>query len=226
MLRHSQGRLLIIAAITFLSAITAVAQSGRQIRKTTPAPVPTPVPEAPLAKPEEKPKPALTLIVGMQHVNLFDRARTYNANGALQAVEDRLDDHSGVKVSHFWGETTRSSAIQRAKSEKEAYVVLLELSLDRMAGDSDGEWRLSYWVFSPVTAKVKTSGSTYPRMYRNRGGILNPRRAGIYGDDYQLQEASRDAAERILKAFQLHLQRKPPSSLTTNPSGENFQSIT
>jgi len=212
MVRYSQGRLLIIAAITFLSVVTVVAQSGRQIRKTTPAPVPTPVPETPLAKPAAKPKPALTLIVGMQHVNLFDNAHIYNASGALQAVEDRLDDHSGVKVSHLWGDITRSDAIRRAKSEKEAYVVLLELSLNRMAGDSDGEVRLSYWVFSPVTAKIKTSGTTYPRMYRNRGGILNPRTAGIYRDDYELQEASRDTAERILKAFQLHLQRKPPTS--------------
>lgn len=210
MLRNSPGRLLIIAAIAFLSAVTAGAQSGRPIRKTTPAPVPTPVPEAPLAKPEEKPKPALTLIVGMQHTNLFDNARIGNASTALSAIEDRLDDHTGVKVSHLWGDITRSDAIRRAKSEKEAYVVLLEVSLNRMAGDVDGEWRLSYWVFSPVTAKIKTSGSTYPQMYRNRGGILNPRRAGIYGDDYLLQEASHDAAERILKAFALHLQRPTP----------------
>jgi len=212
MLRYSQGRLLIIAAITFLSAVTAGAQSGRQIKRTTPAPVPTPAAEAPLAKPEEKPKPALTLIVGMQHTNLFDRSRIGNPSGALLAVENRLDDHTGVKVSHLWGDITRSDAIRRAKSEKEAYVVLVEVSMNRMAGASDGEWRLSYWVFSPVTAKIKTSGTTYPQMYRNRGGILNPRRPSIYGDDYQLQEASRDAAERILKAFHLQLQGKPSTS--------------
>lgn len=211
MLRHSQsGQLFLVAAITFLSVMTAAAQSGRQIRKTTPAPVPTPVPEAPLVKPDEKAKPALTLIVGMQHTNLFDNAQLPNVTVALQALEDRLDDHAGVKVSHLWGDVTRSDAIRRAKSEKEAYVVLLEVSVNRMAGASDGEWRLSYWVFSPVTAKIKTSGATYPQMYRNRGGILNPRTTGIYGD-YQLQAASHDVAERILKAFQLHLQNKRPT---------------
>jgi hypothetical protein len=197
-------RLLVVSAIALVCVLTAGAQSGRKVRKTSPAPVTTPAPATPLAKPDEKPKPALTLVVGMQHTNLFDNARIANAGGALLALEDRLDDHSGVKVSHVWGDMTRSDAIRRAKSEKEAYVVLLELSLNRMAGASDGEMRLSYWVFSPVTAKIKASGTTYPQMYRNRGVILNPRTANIYGD-YQVQEASRDAAERILKAFHLHL---------------------
>jgi hypothetical protein len=139
----------------------------------------------------------------MQHTNLFDNARIANAGGALHTLEDRLDDHPGVKVAHLWGDITRSDAIRRAKSEKEAYVVLLELSLNRMAGASDGELRLAYWVFSPVTAKIKVSGTSYPHTYRTRG-ILDPRSAGIYGD-HQVREASRDAAERILKAFQLHL---------------------
>jgi hypothetical protein len=139
----------------------------------------------------------------MQHTNLFDNARIANAGGALLTLVDRLDDHPGVKVAHVRSDMTRSDAIRRAKSEKEAYVVLLELSLNRMAGASDGEMRLSYWVFSPVTAKIKASGTTYPQMYRNRG-VLNPRTGNIYGD-YQVQEASRDAAERILKAFHLHL---------------------
>ena len=203
------GRLLIVAVIVFLSSLTAQAQSGRQIRKSTPAPVPTPAAEIAVVKPEEKPKPALTLIVGLQHTNLFDNIRIANARGALDSLEDRLDDHPGVKVAHLWGDMTRSEAIRRAKSEKEAYVVLLELSLNRMAGSLDGELRLAYWVFSPVTAKIKVSGTVYPHTYRNRGVILDPRSADIYGD-HQVRQASRDAADRILKAFQLHFPNKQP----------------
>jgi hypothetical protein len=138
----------------------------------------------------------------MQQANVFDSARIGNA-GALQSFEDRLDDHPGVKVAHLWGDVSRSDAIRRAKSEKEAYVVLLELSVETGAGSRDEEILLYYWVFSPVTAKIKTSGQTYVRMYRNRGVIPNPRTANIYGD-YQVLEAARDVAIRILKAFQLH----------------------
>jgi hypothetical protein len=196
-------RVLVVAAMMLLFVLSAGAQSGRKVRKSTPPPVPTPTPNTALAKPKEDPKPALTLIVGMQQANVFDTARIGNA-GALQSLEDRLDDHPGVKVARLWGDITRGDAIRRAKSEKEAYVVLLELSLETGAGSRDEELLLYYWVFSPVTAKIKTSGQTYVRMYRNRGVIRNPRTANIYGD-YEVQEASRQAAERILKAFQLHL---------------------
>lgn len=197
---HSQTfRLLVASAIVLLLAITAGAQSGRKVRKSTPPPVPSPTVETPIAKPKEDVKPLLTLVVGIHQPNRFD-SRVADAGGALQSLEDRLNDHPGVKVVHLWGDITRGDAIRRAKSEKEAYVVWLELSVDRF----DGESRLSYWVFSPGTAKVKTSGATYPSTSRGRV-ILDPRTV-IYGDR-ELREAARDAAESILKAFHLHLIR-------------------
>lgn len=197
-------RVLVVAAIVLLFALSAGAQSGRKVRKSTPPPVPTLPPETPIAKPKEDPKPTLTLIVGMHQLNRFD-SRMANAGGALHSLADRLNDHPSVKVDRVWGNVTRSDAIRRAKSEKEAYVVWVELSVERVAGSPDGELRLSYWVFSPVTAKIKASGVTYPRMSRGRGVILDPRTV-IYGDR-DLREAARDAAESILKAFHLHLIR-------------------
>jgi hypothetical protein len=41
-------------------------------------------------------------------------------------------------------------------------------------------------------------------VYRNKSVILNPRTSGIYGD-YRLQQAAREAADRVLKAFHLRL---------------------
>jgi hypothetical protein len=199
---HTQGlRLLVVTAIVSMCVLTAGAQSGRKVRKTAAVPVPTSAPESTPAKTAEQPKPALTLVVGME--NIFDGGGMVNSSNASRAFIDRINDHPGVKVHYVNGDMGRGEAVRRAKSEKEAYVVLLELSLNRMSA-SNSELRLSYSVFSPATAKIKTSGQTYPHLYRNRGGILNPRTANIYGD-YQVQEASRDAAERILKAFHLHL---------------------
>jgi hypothetical protein len=195
----------ITIVITLLCVLSVGAQSGRKVRKTTPAPVPAPSPEINTPKPKEQPKPALTVVVGMERSYYFGSTASAGAGGVLLTMVDRLEDHPGVKVAHVGRDMTRSDAVRRARSEKEAYVILLELSFDRGASTSNGDQlRLSYWVYSPGTAKIKTSGQTYPQWYRNRSVILNPRTPNIYGD-YQLEAASRDAAERILKAFHLHL---------------------
>ncbi len=195
-------RLLLVFAIVLLSVPNAGAQSGRKVRKNTP-PIPAPAPETEVAKPKESPDPALTLVVGMSQPDVFDSTSIPNPREALLSLEERLDDHPGVKVVPVPREIGVRDAIRRAKSEKEAYVVLLELSVESM-GRMGSELRLSYTVFSPVTGKIKTSGQTYPRMYGNRGVIMNPRAESIYGDK-QVHGAARDAAERILKAFHLHV---------------------
>lgn len=196
---------LVITIIALLCVATAAAQSGRRAPKpVTLPPVPTPTPETIAPVSAEKPKPALTVVVGLERSNYYGNNAMVNESAALLALVDRLDDHPGVEVAHVARTMVRSDAIQRARSEKEAYVVFVELNYDRMSE----ELRLSYWVYSPQTAKIKTSGQTYPQMYRNRGVILNPR-STVYGDR-QLQEAARDIAERILKSFQLHIPHGRP----------------
>ncbi|HKO59885.1 MAG TPA: hypothetical protein VJV03_01885 [Pyrinomonadaceae bacterium] len=192
--------LLIIVVVALLSLVTVNAQSGRRAPKSvTLPPVQTPTPETVVPVSKEKTKPALTLVVGLERSNYFGNNAMVNDSAALLALVDRLDDHPGVDVAHVARTMARSDAIRRAKSEQEAYVVFVELAFDRMAN----ELRLSYWVYSPQTAKIKTSGQTYPQMYRNRNVILNPRQT-IYGDR-ELQEAAREIAERVLKSFQLHV---------------------
>jgi len=203
--RLSAHRLLVITIITLLSVAIAGAQSGRKSPKSAPLPpVPMPIPEktaAPVSK--EKAKPALTVLVGFDRMELYGSASMVDEDAALRALVDRLNDHAGVEVADTKQNMTRSEAVRAARAEKEAYVIYVEITLDQM----DGDLRMSYWVYSPQTAKVKTSGRTYPQMYRNRGVILNPRSA-VYGR--QMEEAARDVAERILKAFQLHMSSERP----------------
>lgn len=194
-------RLLIITIVTLLSVTIAGAQSGRKSSKSVPlppVPIPTPEPVAPVSK-KEKAKPALTVVIGFERMNYYGNAAMVDEGAALRALVDRLNDHAGVEVADTKRNMTRSDALRAAKAEKEAYVIYVEINLDQM----DGDLRMSYWVYSPQTAKIKTSGRTYPQMYRNRGVILNPR-STVYGTR-QMEEAARDVAERILKAFQLHL---------------------
>jgi hypothetical protein len=199
--RISARRLLVIAIITLLSVTIAGAQSGRKSQKSAPLPpVPMPTPEKTIAPvPKEKAKPALTVVVGFERMNYYGNAAMVDEGAALRALVDRLNDHAGVEVADTKRNMTRSDALRAAKAEKEAYVIYVEINLDSM----DGDLRMSYWVYSPQTAKIKASGRTYPQMYRNRGVILNPR-STVYGTR-QMEEAARDVAERILRAFQLHL---------------------
>ena len=199
-LHKAVRRLFVITIVALLSLTIASAQSGRKSAKTGPLPpVPMPTPEtvAPVSK--EKPKPALTVLVGFERMNYYGNAAMVDEGAALRALVDRLTDHAGVEVASTARNMTRSDAIRSAKSEKEAYVIRVELNLDGM----DGDLRMSYTVYSPQTAKIKASGQTYPQMYSNRGVILNPRSV-VYGTR-QMEEAARDVAERILKAFNLHL---------------------
>ena len=200
-LRQTAQRLLVIAIIALFSLTIAAAQSGRKSPRSAPLPpVPMPTPETTaVAKAKEKAKPALTVVVGFERMNYYGNAAMVDEGAALRALVDRLNDHAGVEVADTKRNMTRSDALRAAKAEKEAFVIYVEISLDQM----DGDLRMSYWVYSPQTAKIKTSGRTYPQAYRKGGVILDPR-STVYGTR-QMEGAARDVAERILRAFQLHL---------------------
>ena len=190
------GLLLVIASL-------GISQSGRRAPKAKAAPIPTPEPAATPAIFAEKPKPQVTFIVGMDRFGGFGGISLFTYSSVLRHCVARLDDSSSVKAEAAQREMTRSDAIKRAKSEKEANVVYLELRPDTVSGDTRGTSSLSnvylqYTVFAPTTAKIVGSGRTYPQAYRNRGVIVRPNTSGVT-DDYELNQAAREAAERILK---------------------------
>jgi hypothetical protein len=196
-----QIRLPLLSIVALLCVLAASAQSGRRIRKTTPAPAPVseamPAPDKPVAAP----KPALTLIVGMDRDISYGNVQLTTYEDVLLACADRLNDNPAVEVVVASSEMGRGEAVKRAKAEKEAYVVWLQLRSEIMrSADNNQNLLIEYSVFAPITAKVATSGQTYPQLTRNRGIILNPRTSGIFGD-YKLQQAAREAAERILSAL-------------------------
>jgi hypothetical protein len=185
----------------------AMAQSGRRVRKPVLVPVPTAEP-TPAPKPAEKPKMALTLIVGIDRYGSFAHIPSAIYDGALRSCAERLDDPESVKVEVAQRDMGRSEAIDRAKGGKEAYVVWLQIRPD-MAGVDNGPadnpgntiW-IEYSVFAPETAKIITTGRAY-RGYRNRG-VLTRRPSDLYGDE-ALNQAAREAAERILASFKIPL---------------------
>jgi hypothetical protein len=125
----------------------------------------------------------------------------------LRTFAGRLDDPESVKVEIATRDMGRSDSILRAKSEKEDYVVSLQLRSDTMTGSNSDPYNveIAYAVFAPITAKQVTSGRTYPGAYRNKGVILSPK-SPVYGD-YALNQAAKDAAERILDHFHVGMVR-------------------
>ncbi|MBC8031426.1 MAG: hypothetical protein H7Z16_15055 [Pyrinomonadaceae bacterium] len=104
---------------------------------------------------------------------------------------------------------SRSDAIKLAKAEKGSYVVWLRVRDDGMSGKQSGtsdNLYIEYAVFAPLTAKIVTSGSTYPR---NRNSVIPGRPTSTMEGDYYLNRAAREAADRILTKFSLHAPRRP-----------------
>jgi hypothetical protein len=136
----------------------------------------------------------------------FANLPLYAYDGVLQTVVQRLEESPVVQVGGSQGDMTRSDAMKRAKAETEEYVILLQLELDGMGSRQNSnspDIIIGYYVLAPATAKQITSGRTYTMAQRNKGGILNPRTSGIYGDRYLVQ-AAQEAADKILAYFRSH----------------------
>ncbi|MEP6913669.1 MAG: hypothetical protein ABI923_12990 [bacterium] len=192
-------------------AATDMAQSGRRAR-TSPLPAPAVTPEptpTPTATPasSEKPKPRFTFLVGLDRHDGFSNIPPYAYDGVLRSLVDRLDDSPVVHVSGTQSDMNRADAVQKAKVEKEGYVVWLQLEIDTMSRNTQNrgtpDMIIQYLVLAPTSAKQVTSGRTYTQGQRNRGGILNPRTSSIYGDRY-LNLAAEEAADKIRAYFRSH----------------------
>jgi hypothetical protein len=194
----------VILSLIAVSAVSSAAQSGRRARK--PAVVTPPVPEP---SPEEKKapqetKPALTFIIGSDRQENFSVPMHFTSS-VVRACADRLDDAPSVRVDLVHRDMHRGEAVKRAKQEKEAYVVLIELRTEFASSSRDSsELYIQYSVFAPVTGKSITSGRTYQQAYRTGPVIAGPRTTGRTNAPYTeilLQRAAREAAERILSAM-------------------------
>ena len=193
------------AVLVAMCALGIVAQSGRRGHKPVP-PIPVPTPETlPTPTPSEKPKPAFTFIVGLDKYEDFSRISLNDYDGVLRSCTRRLNDSRSVKADIATRDISRAAAIQKAKTEKEAYVVWLQLrpnTFNGTPGVNDDPYNvyIQYSVFAPITAKQVTSGNTYPEAYR-RSPIKIP--TSPITVDYYLNQAARGAAERILDHFHL-----------------------
>jgi hypothetical protein len=194
----------VFVALVALSALGLIAQSGRRARKPEPMPpVAEPTPEA-TPKPTPKTAPKFTFILGMERPDNY-RISLNTSSGVLRNCADRLEDSGSVKTEIASRDMSYGTAVRQAKSEKEAFVIWMQLhsssfgSSSEVYGDPNNIY-IEYRVLEPGTAKPVTSGSTFPEAYRKGPRIPSTPTGG----DYYLNQAARAAADRILDHFHLH----------------------
>ena len=194
---HSYRQLGWALAIALVVSATAAAQSGR--RSTKPAEKTSP------------PQKRVSLLVSIEDRDQFSNIPYYLADTALDACIDRLRDATEVSVSSSTRGMSRADANRRAKTEKEIYVVWLQIvsGLPDSAKPSKkgpGELYVRYTIFEPATARVIAEGRTQKSIYRMSGaGVSSPnasRDSHIYSE-YALKQAAREAGELVMRAFEI-----------------------
>src|SRR5215213_11113509 len=195
---------LVVTLLIALCALSVQAQSGR--RKTQPAPaapVPTPTPE-PTPVPKNEEKTDLLFFIGADRNSSYATYPFSYYDAVVKGCADRLRAGSSASVDITDRDLSRGEAIKKAKSEARSYVVLLTLTFDTLARSYD-DLILEFVVFTPGTAKVVTTGRSYPTANRRGPVIVGPtsRGSGLYREQL-LEQAGEDAGNRILKALHLN----------------------
>lgn len=237
--RTTHTGLLLLSAVALLCVVAAAAagaQSGR--RKTAPlSPVPTPTPAAPEAggesESESRPRrqaggPAQLSLVVYRLDNAFPYA-DYNVDEVLMGgLMDRLTRSKDLSASRGGKRISRKEAQEIAKSESLSHVVLVELEEDigaggggRGGGVGQTDTRslaVKTYVYEMGTGALKFVDQTSQRPYRGQttsiGGIRLPlpttrTRMERFPGELQLEQAARDAADRLMYRFKL---RPPPDN--------------
>jgi len=197
---------------------SAQAQSGRKHAKTAPAtPVPTPTPEPTPAPKKADKESSLLFYVGADRNDTYATFPFTYYDAVVKGCADRLRAGSSADVDVSDRSLSRGEAIKKAKSDTTGtYVVLLTLKLDSMARSYD-DLVLEFVVFTPGTAKVATSGNSYPTGTRAGRVVVDPggtSSSGWYREKL-LQRAGEDAGNRILKSLHrdVNIPRSPSTSM-------------
>jgi hypothetical protein len=208
--KRTQGFLSLV--VLLIACVSAGAQSGRRgAGKSTTATVPS---VSGAKEVEVKPQKAgrLQLIVGIDTASPMTTIPYYLADTVLDECIRRLGEASDVIVRPAGQHLTRGDAAKLAKAEKERYVVWLQLGND-LAGTSSqnrngpNELWVNYVILEPVTAKTKQAGRAYHSIYKvGNVGVSGPssRQNPVYSE-YAIKQSAREAADRILEAFDIRI---------------------
>lgn len=204
-------QILLLISLLLAGSVLTQAQSGRRAT-TTPT-----TPTVSGAKTVEKKAPTpskIHLLVGVENRSPFLNIPYYLSDTVLDNCVRRLADSADIIPNPIGKGLDRVEAVRRAKAEKDAYVVWLQIESDALDSgkqqkNGPDELYVRYTIFEPQTGKVRQSGATHQRVYKTgRGGVSAPtssRNGAIYSE-YALKQAAREAAERVLESFEIKVQ--------------------
>jgi hypothetical protein len=203
-----------LAFVLTLCAASAPAQSGRKAQKPIGLPTETPKADDSGKPAETKKAEALMSFLVMKYDDLNLYIERTAQDYVTAAFFDRLRQANSIEVKDA-GKGRQQDARDLAKKEEKSYVVLFTLDVNAMGGSpTDTDSRsvaLRTFVYEPKTGHVKYANTTYQRPYQDTarvGGVNIPvptRRIERYPSQHQLEQAARDAADRLLTHFQVNV---------------------
>jgi hypothetical protein len=164
--RHWSLTLLLLFLGLALEPPETEAQSGRRATNPTPPPASS-TPPAPSASPEEQKEPSpgklptkVRLLVARQptskHLQSEDRI--------LASFIKQLNRYENIEATSI-GDQKESEAVDRAKTETSAYVILMRFDIDNFKNGTiiinSQDLEVEYFVLAPHTGKRQTKGKVY-----------------------------------------------------------------
>jgi len=206
------------------------AQVGRGPKK--PAPDPTPAPERSSSTPADSStqpgekssaRARLALIVTKL---VASPSLAIETRIAVDGLVERLSLSGDVKVQPVTKDVSRGEAMAQAKAEHDAYLIWLSTEVDTPDGETasiatinPGCVFINYTVYSPQSAKIKTRGRIYQQGYVPQGCVASasspapgPSETRPFQLPYEerLRRAGHEAANRVLRAFNLRVPTTDP----------------
>ena len=211
-LRTSWRRSIVLLALLAILGVGAQAQSGRRLpnRSEPPPSQPSTAPTVPAEqRPPTKPdKPKQQLVVAKSTSNSFSN---YYADVVVQSCLDRLKEGANASVS-LGREMNRKEASDLAKAATDTHVLWLEWDFDRMGSSSSNQSQnnsyINFYLYTPGTGKIKTSGRVHPGDYRARTGVGGvgiplPIPNSAASLDLMLKESGREIAQRVIDSLNI-----------------------
>jgi len=160
-----------LAALLLLLGLfdSTEAQSGRRATKSGGTPTPTPASPVSPISPTTDPTPAPRMDGLQQKVKLIigrrpTRKHLQSEDIILASFVNRLNQDPNISATSA-GDLQHTEAVLLAKTESEAFVVLLSFEIDSFQGGTiilnSPDLQLDYLVLAPQTGKKQTSGKVY-----------------------------------------------------------------
>ena len=229
-LRTLPALLLVVAFATAPAASAAAAQSGRRTpggskpSGSTPAPTPDASAgesesQSKTKKPKTEAPPAASFIV-CEMDNPFLDVAYISPSQIVDAFAHRLSESNALSVVRG-PKLSRQDVRARAKNERDAHVVLVQLEHEAASSGRDPMGQvnprsliLRYYVYAPQTGELKLVDQVMQRPYRQTatvGGVRIPvpTRQTPVPTMREIEQLARDAADRLMIRFHVRL---PPEN--------------